>query len=172
MINLTREKLAVNNIFKEKRSPPKNNRPPAQRACPKETTDRLTLSKAAHVTCPEEMADCKAQETGRGANQPAIKKTRLAAIAAIATHAQKSSTVQRDAKSKDGATARPCKAQRKSRRNMRTCGSAQSKVRIPLTQKRPRARGVSRGAHATKLLASVSLTVLLSHQSPRKETYK
>lgn len=103
------------------------------------------------------------------------QKTRLAAIAAIvaiATHAQYSSTVQGDAKFKDRTTASPCKAQRKSRRNMRTHGSAQSKERIPLTQKRPRARGVSRGAHATKLLASVSLTVLLSHQSPRKETYK
>ena len=64
MINLTREKLAVNNIFKEKRSPPKNNRPPAQRACTRETADRPALSKAARVTCPEEMTDCEAQETG------------------------------------------------------------------------------------------------------------
>lgn len=73
MINLTREKLAVNNIFKEKRSPPKNNRPPAQRACPKETTDRPALSKDAHVTCPEGMADCKAQEIGSPNKPTSIK---------------------------------------------------------------------------------------------------
>lgn len=47
VINLTRIKLAVNNIFIEKRSPSKNNRPPAQQACPRRATDRPIFSKKA-----------------------------------------------------------------------------------------------------------------------------
>lgn len=147
MINLTGEKLVVNNIFQNNRSPPKNNRPPAQRACPKETTDRPALSKAAHVTCPEGMADCKAQEIG-SRNKPTDIKKRLATIAAITTHTYKTSTVQRDAKSKNSATARPCKAQRKSRRNMRTHGSIEAKQGkdSPHTKAPARERGIAWGA--------------------------
>lgn len=54
VINLTRIKLAVNNIFTEKRSPSKNNRLPAQPTCPRRATDRPIFSKVVHAACPKD----------------------------------------------------------------------------------------------------------------------
>lgn len=68
VINLTRIKLTVNNIFVEKRSPSKNNRLPAQPTCPWRATDRPTFLQVVHAAPPEEPTNRKAQKHDRRTN--------------------------------------------------------------------------------------------------------
>lgn len=100
VINLTRIKLAVNNIFTEKRSPSKSNRLPAQPTCPRRATDRPIFSKVVHAACPKDPPPIARHKNTIAEQTDCNKKQDWRQLQRIS----KTSDVQEGAKLKDGAT--------------------------------------------------------------------